>query len=374
MALRKKGRSRFGGYRTPFSDEVCSERAYVKHLNTLKSDKAEFLPIGRQLKVFAREKLDLLAIDRTGLPCVFEFKRDLAGYESVSQLLTYGSYVAGWNLSELRGRYNSVDGRRDLDRAFQARFHTPLPAELPHQVNLVLAAFEFSLPCRRAIHFLEQSAGLTIGRLKIQTIWDWDIPIPRTEYRWFQRPVPTRALKVGSEQKDPRCYYFLQEYFNEFTLHWPSCVNNSFIPVPKEWDIMENPIQPPAGIFVHLAGMPTNFDNELDCGLVGYGITNGHAFNLLERLNEYEMSDEDLDRLPQNEFYVLPVDWVQTRPDYDPAPVSIYLPPAMHLSPIFDHLYINSYKEDLATETYDPFTEPPPEAAPPETDDQGMLG
>ena len=369
MGTTRRGRSRFCGYRTPYSDEARSEREYFKHLLKLKSQEAEYLPIGRQIPVFVREKLDLLALDLNGVPTVFEFKRDLAGYESVSQLLTYGGYVARWSMSHLRSLYDRVDGRRDLDRAFRARFRKDLPAELPNQVNLVLAAFEFSLPCRHALQFLEESAGLVIGRLKVESVWDWDLPIPQAEYRWVRRPVPTRALEVGSEPIDPGPYYFLQEYFDEFPLHWISCINNNFIPVPASWNIKENPIAPGSGIFVYLAGMPTNYDHELNCGLVGYGVTTGEAFDILPEIRQYELHPEDFDRAPKDEFFVLPVDWVRVRPDNDPAPVSIYLPPSMHLTPIWDPLYIDSLKEDLAARPHAPVGEPPAEDGPGSSDE-----
>ena len=61
---------------------------------------------------------------------------------------------------------------------------------------------------------------------------------------------------------------------------------------------------------------------------------------------------------PKDEFYVLPVDWVRVRLDNNPAPVSIYLPPSMHLTPIWDPLYIDSLKENLAARPHTPVGEP----------------
>jgi hypothetical protein len=347
MKTSKRGRSRFCGYRTPFSDEIHSERAFVEHLNKVPSDQAEFLPIERQLRVFEREKLDLLALDANGVPSIFEFKRDIAGYQSVSQLLTYGSYIADWSLSRLKGYYNVPDGRSLLDEAFYERFRKRLPRQLPRQVNLILAAFEFSLACDRAIEFIEQSGGPIIGKLRVQTIWDRALPIPQTEYHWVRRPVPTRPLKTGVEPREHLPHYFLLQNFYELPLNWENCMFNRWVPIPEEWDIENNPIAPRSGVFVSLTGIQTNFEHELDSGLVGYGITNDAAFDLIPRLGKYELNTEDFRRMRKDKFFVVPVDWVWIRPDNDPAPISVWVPTFSPLCRLSDAFLIRQLKRDL---------------------------
>jgi hypothetical protein len=343
-------------------------------MKTLMSSKAEYLPIRRQMRVFEREKLDLLTLDINAVPTIFEFKRDLADYASVSQLLTYGAYVARWSMAQLDAFYIGGDYRRDLDRAFQARFHKELPAELPHQVNLVLAAFEFSLPCRRALEFLEQSTGLIIGRLKIECLWDLQ-KLPRPVYRWLQRPVPTKALDIGSEPGDPKQYYMLQQYVTEFPFDWESCVNNGIIPVPESWNVEKNQIPPGSGIFVYLAGLPDNYGDEPGSGLVGYGITSDVAFDLWPKRNQYELSDQALKQMDgEGKFHVLPVDWVQTRFGSDPAPPRFPLPPTWNLSQIFDRIHIQGNKEDLEANPYFSFCDSPPDTdCEPGKEDDGIL-
>ena len=99
------------------------------------------------------------------------------------------------------------------------------------------------------------------------------------------------------------------------------CGFNGILPVPPAWGIAKNPIQPKSGIFMHVCGVPSNYENGLFSGLIGYGITTGHAFDLWDRPGEFEFSKSTegaLMDLPRP-FYVLPVDWRQKRPALMPV-------------------------------------------------------
>ncbi len=78
---------------------------------------------------------------------------------------------------------------------------------------------------------------------------------------------------MGVEPRAPLEHYFLLQNFYELPLNWQNCMDNRFVPVFEEWNIKNNPIAPRSGIFVSVSGIQTNFDDELDSGLVGYGIS-----------------------------------------------------------------------------------------------------
>jgi hypothetical protein len=305
-------RSRFSAYRTPFHDESCSERLFAK---TLENPKSFLLPIGRQVPVFEKEKLDLLAIDQWAIPWIFEFKRDVAPYGAISQLLTYGSYVSQWSRKELEDTFSRINKRRKLPDLFKARFKGfPLRRQLTNRVNLVLAAFEFSLPCRRALAFLQESVGLTIGRLKIDCLWNLKDK-PRPEYRWLCEPVPTNELQVHVEQIDPLNHYMLSMLKNEMLLDWSECHSNGLLPIPRSWNILQQPIPTHSGVFVHLLGLDVHFEDESQSGLLGYGITQGPAFDLWSMPREFEFGKETQGQLNESDgpCWVLPVKWLQKR-------------------------------------------------------------
>ena len=79
----------------------------------------------------------------------------------------------------------------------------------------------------------------------------------------------------------------LQQYPSELLFNWETCLNNGLLPVPSAWDIENHPIPPGSGIFVYLSNLPANYGDEQTSGLVGYGITSDHAFDLWPKLGEY---------------------------------------------------------------------------------------
>jgi hypothetical protein len=275
-----------------------------------------FLPVGRQMEVFEGEKLDLLALDAAANPCIFEFKRDLAPYESIAQLLAYGSYVAQWSREELEKRFRKCNRDRSLANAFEERFPgSTFPGRLSSQVNLVLAACEFSLPCRRGLGFLADCSGLVIGRLKIDCLWDLRGPQPQPDYRWLRQPRPTRPLDLNYEWRDPEQYYFLSQDEQDMALTWSQCVSNRLLPIPSRWDMRTQPIPPGSGVLVHLCNTASKFEEELKSGLVGYGLTLADAFDLRTRIDEFKMAPASAVRLAafKGEVWVVPTRWVHVR-------------------------------------------------------------
>ena len=334
-----------------------------------------FLPVGRQMKVFEREKLDLLALDQFAHPWIFEFKRDLAPYESIAQLLAYGSYVAQWSRKELEDKYKKHNRGRCLANAFKKRFGSELPEQLRSEVNLVLAAFEFSLPCRRALEFLEHCSGLVIGRLKIDCLWDLEGPLSQPDYRWLRNPRRTRALDLNYEWKIPESYYMLSQAENNMALTWSQCVSNRLLPIPLKWDLPAHPIVPGSGVFVNLCGLQSRKKQGPFCGLVGYGLTIDEPFDLRTRMDEFELTPGNVGRLAafKGAIWVVPIRWLQTREADADAAVT----PTRHIieetglgeiqNNFQNNCMVGGYKADLGVEEHDPFekcSENPPDDDP----------
>lgn len=342
-----KNTSRYCGYRTPFHDEVCSERLYFQ---SLKNRHSKLLPIGRQVVVFEREKLDLLALDSNSVPWVFEFKRDIADYEAVAQVLAYGSYVAQWSRAELERIYTGDDKRRSLERDFARHFGVSLNKTLDNAVNLVLAAFDFSLPCLRTLDFLRTGANLTIGRLKIDCIWDGQVP-PQPEYRWLTLPEATHELKLHSEVISPRPHFILLAGEEDLELTWKDCKVNSLVPVSQKY-ALDQPIPINAGMFVALR----QEEDEL-FGLTAYGLICGEAFDLWTRPREFEIEAVTLElgmerRQP---LWVLPVKWVQ-KLDLDMVnQAALRAPEYATIQEIHDNEEILNYKAALGVGEEIPF-------------------
>lgn len=361
MGTNGRNASRYCGYRTPFYDEICSERMFVE---ALERQDFNLLPIGRQMKVFEREKLDLLALDKFARPWIFEFKRDLAPYESIAQLLAYGSYVSQWSREELEDKYKKCNRGRSLASAFEKRFTgSTFPSRLSNQVNLVLAAFEFSLPCRRGLAFLEDCSRLVIGRLKIDCLWDLQGPQPRPDYRFLRIPRPTRPFDFYYERRNPERYYMLSQDEEDMALTWSQCVSNRLLPIPSRWDIRADPIPPGSGVLVNLCNNPYDSDKEVESGLVGYGMTLADAFNLRTRMDEFELTPENVGRLAafKGEIWVVPIRWLQVREADAPVKPKCEISKETGLReiPIENIDEALSHKDDLGVVSHDPFENGP---------------
>ena len=199
----------------------------------------------------------MLALDGDGQSWVFEFQRHVADYESIARLLAYGSYVSQWKTKDFEKIYNSSGKRRNLERDFSDRFNVELPEPKPQSINLVLAALDFALPCREALRFLEVSANLVIGRLKIGCLWD-EVEDPLIDYHWLKLPEPAKLLGMESDQRLPDRYFMLCEDQNEIPMDWEDCVQNKLLPIPTAWNLPQRPISIGAGIFVYLTGFACN--------------------------------------------------------------------------------------------------------------------
>lgn len=191
----------FHGYRIPVRIEALG----VKEFKRILALKGALLMIGEQIDVFTGpERLDLLAMDENGVLWIFEFKRDIGRPAAVGQLLTYGAYAASLDIDELnqlfRKSRQSKKGKITLAAAFKDCFGFTLP-KIPHQVCLVLAAFEFSVTCDQLIGFLKHSVNLQIGKLKMEWEVSPNAPDGR-HYEYIDLPRPMQGNAWPPNQSD----------------------------------------------------------------------------------------------------------------------------------------------------------------------------
>lgn len=334
----------YRGYRKPSHDEVCSERRF---LETLVQPGADFVPIGRQLRVFGSEKLDLLALDRWAQPWIFEFDRSSADPKSIAKLLCYSSYVARWTRAELVGKYGGDDTRPNLERAFHSRFGSKLPRKLANGVKLVLAAYDFSQTCQQALDFLEESCSIVIGQLKINGIWDRRAEAC-VEYEWLRRPMPASRIKV---ERHPDSYYTLAQDINALPLEWVDCVDNGLLPIPMGEISFHVPRN--SGVFVHLRDEPSD-DEQPYSGWVGYGVTTDVAFDLSLQGDRVRLTNRSYRRLrmQQDAPWVIPIKWLKTHRDGTLAKSSIFPHPGFNQ--VTEQSFLLAHAEDLDLELSDP--------------------
>lgn len=352
MSAARPKRSRHYGYRTPFYDESCSERLYFEELQ---KPGANLLPIGRQLRVYEREKLDLLAIDNCLELWLFEFKRDVAQYDSIAQLITYGSYVSQWSRQELISNYKTNHPKRSLPNDFRSRFRREFTTIKGYSVNLVLAAYEFSLACRRGIEFLRQSGGLWIGRLKIDCLWDGN-ENPKPTYQWLERPLPTKPLDLHTEPFDALAYYMLDIGWNCFNPTWKECLTNRILPLYKFGDVVREPIPVHAGVFVRLTIPDEDNENPRGKSQLSYGLTTGPAIDLRLHLDEFELNGDTTNEVRNslNPYWVQPIHWIRT--DHAMSDSSImgdFSPGLTEIDKFAPHA--NELKSMIQVETHMPF-------------------
>lgn len=309
LANRKHNSRRYRGYATPFCDEIYSERIFLEGLRNggLPAAPYKLFAIDRQVELSNGLIPDLLTLDATGTPWIFEFKRDIADAEVISQVMVYASNIASQDVAFFKERYSKRDKRRELAAAFKSFFGNPLPQQTTKKIRLVIAAYDFSVNCRQALDLLSNSTGVTIGRLSIKCI---HTPEKETQpcYDWIVHPTPFSLPKFP----DPPVHHWVSVDARRMGVAWNECLSYEFLPVNGLKATA--PVLPGHGVFVYLRNLePNNTDSKE--GLAGLGIVDGPAFDLHDQEDQFKLSIGSFARLNQlpQPFKVLPIRWIHRR-------------------------------------------------------------
>lgn len=121
------------------------------------------LVVGRQLSVPGVGVLDLLCIDREGMPVIVELKRNSTPREAVAQGLDYASWLDTLSEDELRV-YAAQYLDEPLDDAFSELFDVNLPEEIDCQKHrIILVAPKLDEAAERIINYLSERYSIRIN-------------------------------------------------------------------------------------------------------------------------------------------------------------------------------------------------------------------
>jgi hypothetical protein len=234
-------------YPTPFPLEEAAERLFARALPLPAMD---LLVIGRQFEIWGGpERLDLLALDGDAVPWIFEFKRNIVTEEAVSQLLSYGSYVAPLSRGQMIDMFARRHARSTLPEAFKERFGHPLPDQLSGTVKLVLAGFGFSDRCERVLDFLERGTGLGIGQLKVRF---FERSNPRQNFfQIIKDPQASLPIARSLGGAPPNKYFVLAIEEPELCQTWEVCCERHLIRLRDNEVPVHNSPHRGSGLFVY---------------------------------------------------------------------------------------------------------------------------
>lgn len=234
------------GYRIPIRIEALGEREF-RQLLLLPRKEAKrkgqdqgLLLIGTQVPMGEEgQRMDLLALDRFGIPWVFEFKRDIARPPAVGQLLTYGSFLTEMptgGLSKIYDKYTKSAGKRQLSlaQAFENFFDRTLPRRFG-QACMVLAAYDFSDACLELMKFLRDFGNIHIGQMKMEWIANPN-GLDRREFSYAIYPQVTKS-SVSASSFPHGNFYMLAINLREVL--WELYMRHGFLLLPDYWGLPE---------------------------------------------------------------------------------------------------------------------------------------
>jgi hypothetical protein len=127
------------------------------------------LVIGRQIKIGIRRRIDLLAIDSTGVIYIIELKLNKASPAIIAQVLDYRHSIKRLNREEIIRVIASGDLGIDLEDAFQRHFGHPLPETVNHSQELmIIAASIHPRTARSVLELKDAGYSITTFRYVVQ--------------------------------------------------------------------------------------------------------------------------------------------------------------------------------------------------------------
>ncbi|MEQ2009618.1 MAG: winged helix-turn-helix domain-containing protein [Limisphaerales bacterium] len=245
-------------YNTPVEYESRGEGAFVRRLQP--GNPWGLMPLMRQFRPKDEDSnaLDVLAMDCHGAPWVFEFKRDVAHWDAVGQLLAYGSWIGLYPTEELIRRVRKQQPCCDLHSRFRTYFNADLPKHARHPVFLVIVAHSFSPWCKRAISFLAENTGLHIGLLKMQLHAPARYGTAPPEFEWEQKPTPAHPAAARPGSAEPLLLCLPADLDRQ---RWRSCIRSGGVAIDARARQQLGRFRQGQELFVAMQGS----------GLIGYG-------------------------------------------------------------------------------------------------------
>lgn len=131
------------------------------------SEPRRWMVIGRQVPTAHGGRIDLLAIDKSGVLIVLELKRDRTDREVVSQVLDYASWVQELDYAAIASIFNKHGSETTnavpLQVAFQNYFSVPIPEEVNTSQELVIVASGLHPESERVVRYLQHNFGVPVN-------------------------------------------------------------------------------------------------------------------------------------------------------------------------------------------------------------------
>lgn len=277
------------------------------------------LIIGRQVPTAYGKFIDLLAIDADGNLHVLELKRDRTPRDVVAQLLDYGSWVTTLSreeVLELASTYLAVP----FEEAFADTFGIPTPDELNSDVNMIVVASDLDNSSERIVSYLS-TFNVPINAVLFTFLEDDGRSYLARS--WFVDPQEV-ASSAGTSSK--RAAWNGQDWYvafgDEALRVWEDARRFGFVSAGGDPWYSRTLCALPVGARVNVH-IPKK-------GYVGIGTVIGPAARFHDTTVFFDGAWQQLDQLPvtgvyrhtaeedrnaDNDEYVVPVEWIETRPE-----------------------------------------------------------
>jgi hypothetical protein len=219
----------------------------------------DLLVLERQVATDSGARLDLLAIDSSGVLHVIELKRNRTPRDVVAQALDYGSWARRLGAEQIAnifegGRYAN---ERTLGEAFEEHFNIELPETINDSHRLIIVASELDPSTERIVEYLLEEYSVPMNVVFFRYFRDGD-----SEYlarSWFRDPalVETQARPPRSKRTQPDAWNGRDFYVTcgpETARAWEDAHRYSFVSAGggPRWSDRIRELKPGHRVFAYL--------------------------------------------------------------------------------------------------------------------------
>lgn len=280
------------------------------------------LLIGRQVPTSFGTFIDLLAVDVEGKLHVLELKRDRTPREVVAQVLDYGSWVTNLTYDDVLRLYANYKDDVAFEEAFARRFDTNPPDEFEATHQLSVVASDVDPATERIVAYL-RGFGVPVNVVLFRYYVDEGREYLARTWLVDDTAAPARAStaqRASSREEWNGTDWYVSFGEEPDGRNWNDARRYGFVcaggGVWYSRTIVDLGKHEGARIFVHIP----------KTGYVGVGTVVGPAVKFSEAFvtvdgNPRKLADCQLDGSYQrpdetdaNAEYVVPVEWINTRP------------------------------------------------------------